>query len=102
MDRTFTIVVNPAAGGGKAYQCMQATQTVLDAAGVRYQAHHSKSLTDAGSLEVLTLTVVCHERPSQQVLVKLVSDGMGHEGLISVREQGASQVTYSDRAAGVV
>lgn len=50
MDRTFTLVVNPAAGGGKAYQCLQATQTVLDAAGVRYLAQHSKSLIDAGSL----------------------------------------------------
>jgi diacylglycerol kinase (ATP) len=50
MDRTFTIVVNPAAGGGKAHQCMQAIRTVLDAAGARYLAHDSKSLIDAGSL----------------------------------------------------
>jgi hypothetical protein len=32
MGTTFTIVVNPAADGGKAYQCLQAIQTVLDAA----------------------------------------------------------------------
>jgi diacylglycerol kinase (ATP) len=50
MDRTFTIIVNPAAGGGKAHQCMQAIRTVLDAAGARYLAHDSKSLIDAGSL----------------------------------------------------
>jgi diacylglycerol kinase (ATP) len=50
VDTAFTIVVNPAAGGGKAYQCLQAVQTVLDAAGVRYLTHDSKSLIDAGSL----------------------------------------------------
>ncbi len=50
MDRTFTVVVNPAAGGGRAQQCLQAIRTVLDAAGTRYLAQHSNSLADAGSL----------------------------------------------------
>ena len=50
MDRTFTIVVNPAAGGGTAHRCLQAVRAVLDAAGVRYLAQDSKSLIDAGRL----------------------------------------------------
>jgi diacylglycerol kinase (ATP) len=50
MDTTFTIVVNPAAGGGRAYQSLQAIRTVLDTAGARYLTHESKSLIDAGRL----------------------------------------------------
>ena len=50
MDRTFTLVVNPAAGGGKAQQRLQAVRTVLDAAGVRYLAHGSTSLAHARGL----------------------------------------------------
>jgi diacylglycerol kinase (ATP) len=46
----FTIVVNPAADGGKAPHCLQAIRTVLDAAGVHYLTRYSKSLQDAGVL----------------------------------------------------
>ncbi len=51
MDTTFTVVVNPAAGSGKAYQSLQAIRTVIvDTAGARYLTHESKSLIDAGRL----------------------------------------------------
>jgi diacylglycerol kinase (ATP) len=50
MDTTFTVVVNPAAGGGKANQSLQAIRTVLDTAGARYLTHESKSLIYAGRL----------------------------------------------------
>jgi len=50
MDTTFTFVVNPAAGGGRARQCLQAIRSVLDTAGARYLTHESKSLADAGRL----------------------------------------------------
>lgn len=46
----FTIVVNPAADGGKAPQRLRAIQTVLDAAGARYLTRYSRSLRDAGTL----------------------------------------------------
>jgi diacylglycerol kinase (ATP) len=50
MDTTFTFVVNPAAGGGRARQCLQAIRSVLDTAGARYLTQESKSLADAGRL----------------------------------------------------
>jgi YegS/Rv2252/BmrU family lipid kinase len=50
VDTTFTIVVNPAAGGGKAPQRLQTIRTVLDTAGVGYLIRHSRSLKDAGLL----------------------------------------------------
>lgn len=50
MDTTFTIIVNPAAGSGKAPQYLQTIRTVLDAAGIRYLTHDSRSLKDAGVL----------------------------------------------------
>ncbi len=50
MGTTFTIVVNPAADGGKAPQRLQTIQAVLDAAGTRYLTRYSSSLKDAGAL----------------------------------------------------
>lgn len=50
MNAAFTIVVNPAAGGGKAPKHLRTIRKVLDQAGARYLAHDSKSLIDAGIL----------------------------------------------------
>lgn len=50
MDTTFTIVVNPAAGGGNALRCMQTIRAVLDAVRVRFLIYQSRSLEDAGIL----------------------------------------------------
>jgi diacylglycerol kinase (ATP) len=44
---SLTIVVNPAAGGGRAIRHLPAARTVLDAAGVRYLIYQSSSLGNA-------------------------------------------------------
>jgi diacylglycerol kinase (ATP) len=50
MGTAITVVVNPAAAGGKAPQRPQTIRTVLDAAGVHYLTRYSKSLRHAGVL----------------------------------------------------
>jgi len=47
---SLTIVVNPAASGGRALRQLPAVRTVLDAAGARYLVHHSKSLGHARAI----------------------------------------------------
>ncbi|MGE5288920.1 MAG: diacylglycerol/lipid kinase family protein [Micromonosporaceae bacterium] len=50
MASPLTIVINPAAGGGKAVRHLPAVQTVLDAAGTRYQTSQSSSLRHATTM----------------------------------------------------
>jgi len=46
----FAIVINPAAGGGRAAEHLEAVRTVLDAAGADYLICESTSLAHAGAL----------------------------------------------------
>jgi diacylglycerol kinase (ATP) len=50
MTRTCCLVVNPAAGGGRATRLLPEVRGVLDAAGVRYQVTASRSLEHAREL----------------------------------------------------
>jgi diacylglycerol kinase (ATP) len=50
MSRTFCLVVNPAAGGGRAQRLLPVVSEVLDAAGARHQVCASASLEHAKEL----------------------------------------------------
>jgi diacylglycerol kinase (ATP) len=52
MTRTCCLVVNPAAGGGRATRLLPAVREVLDAAGLRHQVCESASLEHARELAV--------------------------------------------------
>jgi diacylglycerol kinase (ATP) len=69
MVTPLIMVVNPAAGGGKAARCLPAVRAVLDAAGVRYQTCQSDSLRHA-----CTLAAEAAERGDRVVAVG--GDGM--------------------------
>jgi diacylglycerol kinase (ATP) len=50
MATPLIMIVNPAAGGGKAARCLPAVHAVLDAAGVRYETCQGSSLQHACTL----------------------------------------------------
>jgi diacylglycerol kinase (ATP) len=52
MTRSYCLVVNPAAGGGRAARLLPEVRAVLDAAGARHDVHASASLEHARELAV--------------------------------------------------
>jgi len=73
MGTAITVVVNPAAAGGKAPQRLQTIRTVLNAAGVHYLTRYSKSLRHAGVLAAETAVQRHH-------VAALGGDGMAGAG----------------------